>query len=50
MKGEKPNNIEKLRFTKVEDNGLIVAASYYHIVAIPHQPTEEFVNPNSLGF
>jgi hypothetical protein len=32
----------------VEGNGLIGADGYYHILVILHQPTNEFIIPNSL--
>jgi hypothetical protein len=36
--------------TKVEGNGLIGAAGYYHILGIPHWLTNEFVIPNNFTF
>jgi hypothetical protein len=42
------NNIGVLILTKVQENDLIGAPDYCLIFAIPHQPTDELVNPYSF--
>jgi hypothetical protein len=46
------NKIEMLIFTEVEQNDLIGATGYCHILAISHQPLNELVSElaNSDGF
>jgi hypothetical protein len=39
-----------LIFTKVEGSGLIGGTGYSHTLAIPHEPTNELINSDSLGF
>jgi hypothetical protein len=48
--GREANSLGKLRLTKAEQNGLIAAPRHYHILAIPHQPANEFVGPESFRF
>jgi hypothetical protein len=45
--GRKTNEIGKVIFTKVGQNGL---AGYYVVSAIPHQPTNELASPDSSRF
>jgi hypothetical protein len=46
----KNNNIGMLILIKVDGNSLTGAARSCHILAIPHQPTNELVNPESFTF
>jgi hypothetical protein len=44
------NNTGKLRLTKVEQNSLVGATGYYHVLAIPHQPTNELMGRDKFRF
>jgi hypothetical protein len=48
--GRKINNNDMLMLTKVEQNSLIGAPGHYHILAIPHQPTNELASADSSRF
>jgi hypothetical protein len=48
--GRKTNNIWKLTLAKVEKNSLIRATGDYYVLAIPHQPPNELVSPDSFRF
>jgi hypothetical protein len=50
MRGCKNNNIGTLILTKVDGNSLIGVLGYYHILPVPHQPTDELVNPSMFAF
>jgi hypothetical protein len=50
LRAQKQWDIEKLILKKVEGNGLVGAASDYHILGIPHQSMNEFIIPNSFTF
>jgi hypothetical protein len=47
---EKQNNIGKFIHTKVEQNGLVGAAGYYYVLAVPHQPINEVVGSERFRF
>jgi hypothetical protein len=42
------NNIGTLILAKAKENGLIGVTGYYNILAISHQPTNEFMSPDNL--
>jgi hypothetical protein len=42
--------IRKLRLAKAEQNGVIGATDYYHVLAKLHQLPNELVNPDNFRF
>jgi hypothetical protein len=39
-----------LILTEVEGNGLVGVTGSYHILAIPHQPTNALISPDDFRF
>jgi hypothetical protein len=46
--GRKMDNIGKFILTKVEQNNLIGATGDDQVLAVPHQPPNELVSPDSF--